>query len=36
MIVLVSLIKGREIDLEPFMKKHNSLKAKLQQLQYEV
>jgi hypothetical protein len=36
LIVLVSLIKGREIDLEPFLKKHNSLKEKLQQLQYEV
>jgi hypothetical protein len=36
LIVLVSLIKSREIDLEPFMKKHNSLKQILQHLQYEV
>ncbi|MGB9664891.1 MAG: hypothetical protein ACPL25_08245 [Ignavibacteria bacterium] len=36
LIVLVSLIKGREIDLEPFMKNHNSLKEKLKQLEYEV
>lgn len=36
MILVVSLVKNREIDLEPFIKKHNLLKAKLQQLQYEV
>ncbi len=36
LIVLVSLIKGREIDHEPFMKNHNSLKEKLKQLEYEV
>jgi hypothetical protein len=36
LIVLVSLLKEKDIDLEPFLKKHNLLKEKLQQLQYEV
>ncbi len=36
LIVLVTLIKQREIDLEPFMQKHNQLKEKLISIGYEV
>lgn len=36
LIILVTLIKQREVDLEPFMQKHNQLKEKLKSLDYEV
>lgn len=36
LIILVTLIKQREIDLEPFMQKHNKLKELLKKLDYEV
>ncbi len=36
LIILVTLIKQREIDLEPFMQKHNQLKEILKSLDYEV
>lgn len=36
LIILVTLIKQRNIDLEPFMQKHNQLKEELKKLDYEV
>lgn len=36
LISLTALIKQRDIDLEPFLKKYNQLKTKLKSLQYEV
>lgn len=36
LIILVSLLKQRELDLEPFMSKHNKLKEILIKLEYEV
>ncbi|MFN4111990.1 MAG: hypothetical protein ACK4G1_06910 [Ignavibacteria bacterium] len=36
LIILVTLIKQRDIDLEPFMQKHNQLKEELKKLDYEV
>lgn len=36
LIILVSLLKQRDVDLEPFIQKHNQLKEKLKLLDYEV
>ncbi len=36
LISLTALIKQRDIDLEPFLKKYNQLKTELKSLQYEV
>lgn len=36
LVILVTLIKQREIDLEPFMQKHNKLKEILKSIDYEV
>ncbi len=36
LIILVSLLKQRDVDLEPFIQKHNQLKEKLKFLNYEV